>query len=249
MLRRSEASHFVPDVYVFPGGTLDPADMTEQSFARTCGIDSASLRAQFRAEYAPAFPAPFGSPEPREAAGLLIAAVRELFEEAGVLLACDAAGRGRSDRDLEPVRDRLHEARGVVHMGELPFAQLLEELDLYANARALALFSQWITPPVFPRRYNAHFFLALASPDQVAVADAVETHDGMWIAPIDALERYARGDFRMVYPTIKHVERLAEFESAQDLMNFAREKTIYSIMPDMPADREFSLPSDLEFAW
>jgi hypothetical protein len=53
----------------------------------------------------------------------------------------------------------------------------------------------------------------------------------------------------MVYPTIKHIERLAEFQSAEDLMNFARAKTIYSIMPDTPGEREFSLPSDLEFAW
>jgi len=249
MLRRSEASHFVPDVYVFPGGTLDDADMTEQAFARARGIEPGTLREQFRAKHAPAFPAPFGSPGPKEAAGLLIAAVREMFEEAGVLLACDANGRALSDRDLEPHRERLHTARRALHAGEVAFPQLLDELDLYANAGALALFSQWITPPVFPRRYNAHFFVAAASPDQAAVADAFETHDGIWIAPRTALAKCELGEFRMVYPTIKHVERLAEFQNVQALMEFARTKTIYSIMPDTPAEREFSLPSDLEFAW
>lgn len=249
MLRRSEASHFVPDVFVFPGGTLDRADITDQAFARARGIDSQTLREQFRAQLAPDFPAPFSTPAPKEAAGLLIAATRELFEEAGVLLACDAEGNALSDADLAPLHDRLHAARRSVHGGELPFAQLLEDLDLYANARALTLFSNWITPPVFPRRYNAHFFVAQAVPDQAAVADAFETHDGIWIAPREALQHYQAGEFRMVYPTVKHVERLAEFQTAEALIDFARSKTIYSIMPDTPAEREFSLPPDLEFAW
>jgi len=249
MLRRSERSHFVPDAYVFPGGTLDDADTTEQAFNRARGIDARTLRAQFRAKHAAAFPAPFGTPSAKEAAGLLIAAVRELFEEAGVLLACDAQSRALSESDLAPYRERLHDARLAVHSGTLAFAQLLQELNLYANANALALFSQWITPPVYPRRYNAHFFVALASPDQTAAADTFETHDGVWIAPREALQKCELGEFRMVYPTIKHIERLAEFQTAGDLMNFARTKTIYSIMPDTPAEREFSLPSDLEFAW
>jgi 8-oxo-dGTP pyrophosphatase MutT (NUDIX family) len=249
MLRRSEASHFVPDVYVFPGGTVDAQDLTDQAFARTRGIEPDTLRRQFRAKHAPEFPAPFGTPHEREAAALLIAAARELFEEAGVLLACDVQGRPLSQNDLAPHRDRLHAARPAVHAGEVSFAQLLADLDLYANANALALFSQWITPPVFPRRYNAHFFVAVASPDQTALADAFETHDGLWIAPRTALQRCELGEFRMVYPTIKHVERLAAFDDVWALMEFARTKTIYSIMPDTPAERQFSLPSDLEFAW
>lgn len=249
MLRRSETSHFVPDVYVFPGGTLDDADTSERALARARGVNPEDLRKQYRARIAPAFPAPFGSPEEPQAAGLLIAAVRELFEEAGVLLACDASGNALSARDLEPHRDRLHTARAAVHSGELPFWKLLEELDLYADAHALALFSQWITPPVYPKRYNAHFFVALAEREQTALADALETHDGVWIEPQEALEKYELGKFRMVYPTIKHIERLAQFETAAQVMEFARTKTIYTIMPDTPAEREFSLPTDLEFAW
>lgn len=249
MLRRSEASHFVPDVYVFPGGTVDPQDMTEQALTRARGIDAPDLASQFRAEIEPSFPAPFGTPPPREAAALLIAAVRELYEEAGVLLGCDAFGVPLSDADLAPHREVLHENRTRVQSGERAFARVLEDVDAYANAHALALFSQWITPPVFPRRYNAHFFVAQASPDQAAVADAFETHDGVWIPPKDALARCNSGDFRMVYPTIKHIERLAAFDNVASLMQFARTKPIYSIMPDVPAEREFSLPPHLEYAW
>lgn len=249
MLRRSEASHFVPDVYVFPGGTLDESDYSERSLARARGIDEANLKRQFRAQASPAFPAPVTSPPPREAAGLLVAAVRELYEEAGVLLACDGRGKPLGERDLEPHRQELHDARALVQSGELPFYEVLENAGAYANAAALSLFSQWITPPPFPRRYNAHFFLAEASPDQAAVADAFETHDGVWIAPELALERCQAGTFRMVYPTIKHVERLARFDSTGALFDFARTKPIYSVMPDTPAEREFSMPPELEYAW
>jgi 8-oxo-dGTP pyrophosphatase MutT (NUDIX family) len=249
MLRRSEASHFVPDVYVFPGGTLDAQDHSDRALARARGIDEVALKREFRAQAAPSFPAPFTSPPLREAAGLLVAAVRELYEEAGVLLACNERGEPLSNSRLGPHHALLHDARTRVQRGGLPFWQLLEQIDAYANGNALTLFSQWITPPVFPRRYNAHFFLAEASPDQAAVADAFETHDGVWIAPKSALEQCANGSFRMVYPTIKHIERLAQFDNVPDLFAFARSKPIYSIMPETPAEREFSLPPELESAW
>jgi 8-oxo-dGTP pyrophosphatase MutT (NUDIX family) len=212
-------------------------------------VDVESLRAQFRAEIAPQFPAPPGAPDLAQARGLLIAALRELYEEAGVLLACDASGAPLSEPQLAPSRKRLHEARSPVQRGELAFTDLLEEIGAYADARTLALFSHWITPPSFSRRYNAHFFVAEALPGQAAAADAFETHDGVWIAPRTALERCSQGDFRMVYPTIKHVERLAEFNDTAALVEFARTKPIYSIMPDVPAEREFSIPPDLEYAW
>ena len=249
MLRRSEASHFVPDVYVFPGGTLDDGDFSERALARAYGVDELNLQRQFRAQPAPSFPAPFGSPPRLKAAGLLIAAVRELYEEAGVLLACDEHGSPLTDRELAPHRTQLHEARALVQRGDMPFSQVLENIGAYANASALALFSHWITPPPFPRRYDAHFFLAEASPDQAALADAFETHDGVWISPKAAIEQCEAGTFRMVYPTIKHVERLAAFDTTRALFEFARTKPIYSIMPDTPAEREFSMPPELEHAW
>jgi hypothetical protein len=162
---------------------------------------------------------------------------------------CDAHGKPLTAEQLAPHRARLHESRALVQRGDLPFYEVLARIDAYANAAALALFSHWITPPPFPRRYDTHFFLALASPDQAAVADAYETHDGVWISPHDALEQCAAGTFRMVYPTIKHVERLAQFAGTRELFDFTRTKPIYSIMPDTPGERQFSMPPELEHAW
>ncbi len=235
MVRRSGASHFVPDAYVFPGGTVEPADSEPETLARVYGMDDDLLGREFRMRSFPQFPAPFGPPELAQAGSLMVAALRELYEEAGVLLACDAHGAAITSAAAANER--------------APFLRALEALNAYADARALALFSHWITPPVYPRRYNAHFFLALASAGQDAWADTVETHDGVWIAPQRALDESELGRFTLVYPTIKHLERLAEFASVDALMQFARTKPIYSIMPDAAPGSTFSLPEDLEFAW
>jgi hypothetical protein len=118
-------------------------------------------------------------------------------------------------------RDRIDAARAQLRSGARSFEEVLRENDWYADASALVYFSHWITPPTEPRRYDTHFFLAIA-PDQLALADADETHDGVWIAPGDALQRYRDGTFRLVYPTIKHLERLAPFDSIDALTRFAR---------------------------
>ncbi len=230
MLRRSEQSHFVPHAYVFPGGTLSESDLSERARARL-RVDSQAIARQFRARPAPGL-SPVPLPSSREAAGLLFAALRELFEEAGVLFACDA--HGTSPRDTPQSRAN--------------FLELLETRDLYADARALTFFSQWLTPPQFPKRYNTHFFLARASADAVAVADTYETHDGLWISPADALMRNTAGELHLVYPTIKHLQRLLQFTDSSELFEFARAKPILAVTPNT-VENGFALPPELEEAW
>jgi 8-oxo-dGTP pyrophosphatase MutT (NUDIX family) len=228
MLRRSEASHFVPDAYVFPGGTVSELDLSERALARTrFGTDAIEARARIRAA---AGDVPLASD--RELAGLAFAAIRELHEEAGVLLACDARGHAIVQENA-PRPD---------------FLESLERDDLYADARELTLFSQWLTPPRFPKRYNTHFFLARAPDGADAAADAHETYDGLWIAPGEALARNEAGNLHLVYPTIKHLERLAKFDSLDELLDFARTKPVLALSPDTVKDG-FALPGGLENAW
>ncbi|MBV8583232.1 MAG: NUDIX hydrolase [Candidatus Eremiobacteraeota bacterium] len=170
------------------------------------GIEVYMARRSARSGFAPdAYAFPGGALEPQDGAppaGLRHAAVRELFEEAGVRL------------DAE---------------------------DLFA-------FSHWITPPSEPRRYDTHFFFAPAPLDQIARADAFEMHDGLWIAPRDALQRYRERRLHLVYPTIKHLERLSAFASVDEIVAFVREKTIHTICP-APAGDTFEIPAGLEDAW
>ncbi|GAC1388722.1 MAG: NUDIX hydrolase [Vulcanimicrobiaceae bacterium] len=241
MLRRSAKSAFAPDVFVFPGGTVDDADYDPALLARFTGLDEERLARMFRAEQTPHLDdSGEGVLSVADARALMVAALRELFEEAGVLL-----GAGR----IESVdATALHQARKTLFAGKQTFLQTLIELGVELNAGELEFFSQWITPPSEGRRFNAHFFVA-RDDGQQAIADRYETHDEIWIAPRIALERCAAGSYAMVYPTIKHIERLAQFDSIDDLMQFANEKQILQIMPHTTADQGFTLPSELEHAW
>jgi 8-oxo-dGTP pyrophosphatase MutT (NUDIX family) len=129
--------------------------------------------------------------------------------------------------------------------------ELFEEAGVQLpGPEALVRFSHWITPPSEARRYDTHFFLAVAPPDQIARADASETHDGVWISPARALARFREGSMHLVYPTIKHLERLLPFESIDAVINFALSKPIVTIVPDpAPGGDGFVIAPELEHAW
>jgi 8-oxo-dGTP pyrophosphatase MutT (NUDIX family) len=225
LTRRSSGSAFAADAFVFPGGTVEPQDGDAAAHARIHGrIDSDAVSRT-----------------------LLVAATRELFEEAGVLLACtqtgEPLGAGRVNAEA------IARERAGVRNGALRFADFLASHDWYADARALAPFSHWITPSSEPRRYDTHFFLAVAPADQTVSADSVETHDGRWISPDEALARHRAQRLHLVYPTIKHLERLATFGELESLRNFARSKPIYTIEPATTVEGDFSIPVELEDAW
>ncbi|MGA8534076.1 MAG: hypothetical protein WB615_08210, partial [Candidatus Tumulicola sp.] len=182
------------------------------------------------------------------AAALLAAALRELFEEAGILI---ARTRDGSPVDAERVRSHdVQEARPPIGNGELRFADFLARYDWFADATGLTLFSHWITPASEPRRYDTYFFFALAPAGQAGLADARETHEGLWIAPRDALARHRDRRFHLVYPTVKHLERLAVFESADAVAAFARAKPVLTVLPlPAPDGGDFTMPVALENAW
>ena len=246
LTRCSARSAFAPDAFVFPGGTIDALDSSAAMQERAVGLELERVERRVRATVPPALSS--SEPAVNVAAGraLLVAAVRELFEEAGILLACDAA---KHAVDVTAAgMEEAAEDRVALRSGELAFSEYLRRRDWFADTRPLALFSHWITPRSEPRRYNAHFFFAAAPPNQAAQADAYETHDGIWIPPSVALERYRNGEMHLVYPTIKHLERLALFDTLQEARSYARSKPVLTIMP-ADDDDEFAIPPVLENAW
>ncbi len=246
LTRRSASSAFAPDAFVFPGGTIADQDRSEAVRARTLGLQADRLDREFRA----ALPEALACDEPpvdRESArALTVAALRELFEETGVLLARTTGGL-----PIDASGDEWERAAGervAVRDERLAFADFLTAHDWYADAEALSLFSHWITPPSEPRRYNTHFFFAVAPPGQDPLADAFETHDGIWISPAAALDRGRAGTMHLVYPTIKHLARLAAFDSVDAALEFARSKPVLTIVPADAGD-DFAIPAALENAW
>ena len=167
-------------------------------------------------------------------------AARETFEEVGLLFA---------DRPVH-VAD-LADLRRSMHAGEISFADVLERLDVSVDASQLQYFSRWITPKaeLATRRFDARFFVGRAPEDQVAEADATEVLDGRWIAPRDALAANARGEINLIFPTIKHLERIAPYGTVDDLLAFARTKPIVTVSPDVQPGPRFLLIPELENAW
>jgi len=214
MTRRSARSRFVPDAYVFPGGAVDDED---RDLAAACAMHGSA-----------------GAMAPELAA----AAIRELFEEAGILFARDAAGVAISPGAADLAELRAERVRGV------RFDELLARRGLVPDAGALCYYSNWITPVSEPRRFDTHFFVARAPDDQIAAADAVEVHDGTWLAPADALARGDRGEMTIIFPTRKHLERLAAFRDVDAVLAHARARSVAPVMPIERPDGTFAFAVD-----
>ena len=226
MLRRSSRSAFLPEVFVFPGGAVDPED---EHIARQRLLRAAQTPAPGREASDPAFE---------------VAALREAFEEAGIFLAARRDGRS-ANLDGE----RLRGARDALLAGKTTLSELLESLDLALDARGVEHFSHWITPPTEPIRFDTHFYLAAAPRDQAASSDDRETFAGVWISPGEALRRYEAGNFPLIFPTIQHLRRLAAYDSIDAMQEFARTKEIRAVQPLVAGDRRFSFPEGLESRW
>ncbi len=230
MVRRHVRSDFAADVYVFPGGKVDAADTEPALLDR---VDSE--------------PHPLQHEDGREHwLALLVAAIRELFEEAGVLLARDREGGGvrfaaGSDERFDAYRDR-------VDRGEIRFLDMLVDEDLRLAGDRLHPFSRWITPVDLPRRYDTRFFVAEMPHGQEPLHDARETTDGVWIAPEEALERSRRGEFPLVFPTEAQLRRMARYRSTEQMIAETSQADLQPVMPRVVA-REggaigFLLPGD-----
>jgi recombination protein RecT len=165
-------------------------------------------------------------------------AIRETFEECGLLFAIE-----------QIPHDALRAARTKLLKGERTFGETLIDLDVRLDARAVRYFSRWITPVSNPHRFDARFFVARAPRDQVAEADDLETYAGRWVLPVDALAEAESGTLQMIFPTIKHLQRIATFATVDDLFAFAATKKTLPVTPDVRPGPEYFLPEHLEATW
>jgi 8-oxo-dGTP pyrophosphatase MutT (NUDIX family) len=129
--------------------------------------------------------------------------------------------------------------------------ELAEEASIeLAAEEELVLFSRWITPEVVSRRFDAHFFLALAPAHTPPRADGVETTDAAWFEPANALEAQAAGELVLAFPTIKQLEALLPYRTSDEAIAAHREATIEPILPKVigtPEDNRVVLPGDPDY--
>ena len=150
-----------------------------------------------------------------------MASIRECFEEAGVLLARDAAGRTvRFDEPMAKARFADHRRR--VHAGDLSMTRVLADEGFVAQTEELVWVAHWITPFGEVRRFDTRFFVVAMPDDQEPLHDHIETVDSLWVTPSDALRRARAGELLMLPPTIANLEFLAAHESVDSVIEAAR---------------------------
>jgi 8-oxo-dGTP pyrophosphatase MutT (NUDIX family) len=222
MVRRDPRARFAADAFVFPGGALQENDKLAGGEPPCSGLPrvEAHRRLTERGGDAPV--------DPAESLGLHVAAVRELFEEAGILLARHVdhgAGAALSPETC----DALGSLRPEIQRGSRSLAGVVAELGLELVPEELIYFSHWITPEGSPRRFDTRFFMVEDRPGQTASHCGVETIDGAWITPADAIRRFEAGEITLVSVTVDHLRVLTAYRSTAELLDFARSKQIRSV--------------------
>ncbi len=218
MVLRNAGSSFVPGSYVFPGGRVDEADC-HRDMEQFCE-GSELVMAQRELD---------GTSAPEKALGIRIAAIRETFEEVGLLFARHQDG-SLILLDGGDAGHRFRSYRRRVHGGELPFIEVLRRAKLVLALDRLHYFSHWITPELSPIRYDTRFFVAEVPSGQEALHDGKELTRHLWIKPEEALNRYHERRFHMVVPTIVTLEELAHFEAIDDVIDSTKGKGITGVM-------------------
>lgn len=209
LLERHLDSDFAGGALVFPGGKVSDADRTLPP-------------GRWRGREMSVWQDPLGVATEASALGLLVAAVRETFEEVGILLASRADGSPVLAADL--ASDSFREARARLASREdgEDWCAWLEDEELVLDLDALALWSWWVTPVGQHKRFDTRFFIAAAPGDQIAEQDAVEATGVTWMRPHEALEAQARGDATIIFPTRRNLAALAVYPSAASAIAAAR---------------------------
>jgi 8-oxo-dGTP pyrophosphatase MutT (NUDIX family) len=204
LLRRHRSAGFVPGAYVFPGGRVDDED-GDPELVR--------LLADAPAEPAPAY---------------WLAAIRELFEETGVLLARDAAGV--TCADATRVADVAH-WREALMSGGATLLDALRGLRVRPDISRMVYCAHWITPVAEPRRYDTRFFLAALPEACEAAADEREMTDAIWATTAGAVAAFESGRLPMVFPTIKTIQRLIGYSTVADMIAAFRDTSVPAVLP------------------
>jgi 8-oxo-dGTP pyrophosphatase MutT (NUDIX family) len=231
MVRRHEDTAFMGGAHVFPGGRVEDAD-GDANDTWCDGVRHAVHQLS-------------GLPA-AQAVAFHVAAARELFEEAGVLLARHRNGGYVSL--AEPAdHERLKLDRVRVHDGQETLRAVIEREGLRLALDALILFSHWVTPPIDSRQFDTRFFMARIPPDQTPAHDDTETTHSLWVRPADAIAQSMKGEITLPPPTWSTLRELEPFESVRGALAWARRRTVIRRMPkaiERDGHRMLLLPGD-----
>lgn len=218
MVTRHQQSTFAAGALVFPGGKVDPEDRNDGWGETVDGWHSV----------------------PTDQRALRIAAIREVFEETGLLMAQSSASRDCAAETATTARREIRE-------GHLDFLTFARSAGIVFDAKQLVPFAHWITPEAMPKRFDTHFYLIAVASEQQAVSDGLEITNAEWIAPAEAL-RLGRARERIVgFPTRLNLQLLAESRNVNEALSRAQQRpivTVQSRIEQRPGGRVLTIPRD-----
>jgi len=199
LLQRTWDAVFLPGFYVFPGGAVD--DNESHARHHAAGPEDSEISQTMSLD--------------EGGADYMLAAVRECFEEAGILLA-----HGDDGKPVDPGHP-VHQEREALFQGDVGFAELCRKHGLTVPLDRLAYLGHWTTPPGPPRRFDTRFFVAASPEGQPASHDGTETIDHVWLTPAEALDDHRAGRRLLGLPTLQTLRLLNDFESTEAVMRYA----------------------------
>ncbi len=223
MVERHHRIDFATGALVFPGGKVDPGDSAAALRERCAGAEGLD----------------------HDTLTVRVAAIRETFEEAGVLLA-----RGRGEAEILPA-ERLagieERHRRALEADAITIGEVAEAEDLELACDRLVPFAHWITPSFMPKRFDTWFFLVAAPPDHVALHDGRESVDSVWTTPAAAVAAAEHGERTIIFPTLMNLRKLGRSERVEDALAAARRAPVVTVFPRMektPAGRVVRIPPE-----
>lgn len=210
MVRRHYQIDFASGALVFPGGKVNPEDSSaDWQHYVDCELSGDQMTAR-------------------------IAAVREAFEESGVLLARHKSNAGKGGPLVSAdIADKLGPFRAAVDRQEQSFLELIRENDLVLALDTLVHFGHWVTPEMMPKRFDTHFYMAPTPPSQIASHDGRETTDAIWVGPAKALELEASGEATIIFPTRMNLIKLAAAQTAAQAAELFGQGDVVTVVPQM----------------
>jgi 8-oxo-dGTP pyrophosphatase MutT (NUDIX family) len=201
MTRRPQWMDFLAGHYVFPGGMLEEEDWSSDMLQRCRGLLALEAQAILG-----------GTLSPELSLGHWITAIRELYEETGVLLGVSESGKPM-DVERDGLRQKLEERRSELVQGKTSLHALLRAAGLCCDASRLVYFMHRITPEESPMRFDTRFYIGCLPLNQDPLAQSEEVAESVWVMPGEAVKRSAQGKLPIIRPTRIVLEQLAAFDS------------------------------------
>lgn len=240
LMRRHKNQSFMGGAFVFPGGRLDEADCDPLLAGHVCGLTGEPPVKSFNEQ----------DLDGDKALGLYFTAIRETFEEAGVLSAQYKSGQSVDfNNEAEALRFAGH--RKMLHEGRISLLDIADKENLLFSLDMLVPYAHWITPEVESKRFDTRFFIARPPKGQTPIHDSVEMTESLWITPQEALERQGRGQLLLMPPTLITITELALFDSIEEVFAETAKKNIQIIMPQGLSNGDafgLKLPNDPEYS-